>query len=71
MLTIDGSQKSGSGTIVRDAVPFAALVGKALHLTNIRMKRPRPGLRAQHLAAIRACAELCQGELKGDRIGQP
>ncbi len=69
MLTIDGSQKSGSGTIVRDAVPFAALMGKSLHLTNIRVKRPKPGLRAQHLTAIRACAELCQGELQGDRVG--
>jgi len=57
VLTIDGSKKSGSGTIVRDAVPFAALVGKSLHLTNIRVKRPKPGLRAQHLAAIRVCAE--------------
>jgi len=57
MLTIDGSQKSGSGTIVRDAVPFAALVGKARHLTNIRVKRPKPGLRAQHLTTILACAE--------------
>ncbi len=56
MLTIDGSQKSGSGTIVRDAVPFAALMGKSLHLTDIRVKPPQPGLRAQHLAAIRACA---------------
>jgi RNA 3'-terminal phosphate cyclase (ATP) len=42
MITIDGSQKSGSGTIVRDAVSFSVLSGKELFLTNIRAKRPKP-----------------------------
>ncbi len=69
MLTIDGSQKSGSGTIVRDAVPFCALTGKSLRLFNIRSQRKKPGLRTQHLTAIRACAQLCQGELRGDEVG--
>jgi RNA 3'-terminal phosphate cyclase (ATP) len=69
MITVDGSQKSGSGTIVRDTVPFSVLTGKELLLTNIRAKRPNPGLRAQHLRSIEASAHLCQGELKGATIG--
>jgi RNA 3'-terminal phosphate cyclase len=30
MIAIDGNQKSGSGTIVRDAAGLAALSGKAI-----------------------------------------
>jgi len=63
MITIDGGQKSGSGTIVRDAVPFSVLTGEELFLTNIRANRPKPGLRAQHLRGIEASAHICQGEL--------
>jgi len=69
MITIDGSKKSGSGTIVRDAVPFSALTGEELFLTNIRANRPKPGLRAQHLAGIEASAKICQGESAGATIG--
>ena len=69
MITIDGSQKSGSGTIVRDAVPFSVLTGEELYLTNIRTKRHKPGLRAQHLRGIEASAHICQGELAGATIG--
>ncbi|OPY14360.1 MAG: RNA 3'-terminal phosphate cyclase [Syntrophus sp. PtaB.Bin001] len=69
MIEIDGSMKSGSGTIVRDAVSLAALAGQDLHLTNIRTKRPKPGLRAQHLRGIEAIAELCRGRLEGASLG--
>jgi len=69
MLEIDGSQKSGSGTIVRDAVPFSALVGKELYIKNIRAKRDKPGLRAQHLKGIEASAQICQGQFDGAKIG--
>ena len=68
MLELDGSQKSGSGTIVRDAVLLSALVGKELYLKNIRAKRDKPGLRAQHLKGIEASAQICQGQLEGAKI---
>ena len=41
MIEIDGAQKSGSGTIVRDAVSLSVLVGQELHVTNIRAKRDK------------------------------
>ena len=69
MIEIDGSQKSGSGTILRDSVPFAALTGNALRMTNIRAKRQKPGLRPQHLKAAEACAEICGGRLEGASVG--
>ena len=35
MLEIDGSRYSGSGTIVRQAVMFAALTGQAVHIIRV------------------------------------
>ncbi len=69
MLQIDGAQKSGSGTIVRFAVGLAALLGEQLHLTNIRAKREKPGLRPQHLKALQALQQICHGSLDGGEIG--
>lgn len=69
MILVDGAQKSGSGTIVRFAVGLAALLGEELHLTNIRAKREKPGLRPQHLKAVEALQQICQGSLDGGEIG--
>ncbi len=69
MIKIDGSQKSGSGTILRDSIPFSVLTGDGLHMTNIRAKRSKPGLRPQHLKAAEACAEICGGRLEGASVG--
>src|SRR5262249_9271134 len=69
MLHLDGSSFSGSGTIVRFGVPLAALTGQALHLTNVRARRDQPGLRPQHLKAVEAVSQLCQGTLEGGKVG--
>jgi len=69
MIHIDGSQKSGSGTIVRFAVGLATLLGEELHLINIRAKREKPGLRPQHLKSIQALRQMCHGTLSGGEIG--
>jgi RNA 3'-terminal phosphate cyclase (ATP) len=69
MIDIDGAQKSGSGTVVRFAVGLAALLGEELHLTNIRAKREKPGLRPQHLKAIEALRDVCHGSLNGGKVG--
>ena len=69
MIQIDGGQKSGSGTIVRFAAGLATLLGEPLHLTNIRAKRPKPGLRPQHLKALQALKQICHGSLDGAEIG--
>ena len=69
MLEIDGAQQSGSGTLVRFGVALAAALGRPLHVRNARAGRPKPGLRAQHVAAVRACAELCGGRAEGLAVG--
>lgn len=69
MFEVDGSQKSGSGTILRLAVAIAAIKGEALHITNIRANRPKPGLKHQHLESVCAAAKLCNAQLKGASLG--
>lgn len=66
---IDGSQKSGSGTIVRDAVLLSILTNTPIELINIRSKRPKPGLRHQHLKVLEAACEISGGVLQGAFIG--
>jgi RNA 3'-terminal phosphate cyclase (ATP) len=69
MIEVDGSAHSGSGTLLRHAVTLAALLGEPLHMTRIRERREKPGLRPQHVQAVRACRVLSGGELKGDEVG--
>lgn len=69
MIEIDGSERLGSGTIVRLAVALAALTGQPLRMINARARRDQPGLRPQHLQSVRACAELCDAEVAGLAVG--
>jgi len=68
MLEIDGSKKSGSGTILRLSVALAGILGEPLHIYNIRKKRSQPGLRPQHLEAVITAAKLCSANVKGASI---
>jgi len=65
LFEVDGSQKSGSGTILRLSVALAAITKQSLHIYNIRQKRPQPGLKPQHLEAVLTAARLCNAETKG------
>ena len=65
MIEIDGSLHSGSGTIVRQAVAYAALTGQPVRVRNARARRRHPGLRPQHLRAIQAICDLSGGTLEG------
>lgn len=69
MIEIDGSYGEGGGQIVRTACSLAVLTGKSCRIFNIRQGREPPGLKLQHLLALRALAELCDGRLEGDQIG--
>lgn len=69
MITIDGTYGEGGGQIIRSAVALAAITQTPIEILNIRGGRPKPGLQAQHLTAVRAMAELCGAELIGDALG--
>lgn len=69
MVEIDGSQKSGSGTILRLSVALAAITNQPLHIFNIRQNRPQPGLKHQHLEAVLTAAKLCNAKVQGATLG--
>jgi len=69
LLEIDGSQKSGSGTILRLSIALAGILGEPLHIYNIRQRRDQPGLRPQHLEAVLTAAKLCNAETEGAKLG--
>jgi len=69
MLEIDGSQKSGSGTILRLSIALAGILGEPVHIFNIRHRRKQPGLRPQHLESVNTAAKLCNAETDGVKLG--
>ncbi|HEX6383495.1 MAG TPA: RNA 3'-terminal phosphate cyclase [Anaerolineae bacterium] len=68
MLVVDGSQGEGGGQILRTCLSLSALTGRPFRLENIRAGRSRPGLRPQHLTAVRAMAAVCNAEVTGDKL---
>ena len=71
MLEIDGGTGEGGGQIVRTSLSLSALTCTPFRIHNIRMKRPKPGLRPQHLAAVQAAAAISGAAVEGARIGSP
>jgi len=69
MLEIDASYGEGGGQLLRSAVALAAITGTAVHLRRIRAGRDRPGLAPQHLAAVRAVAEICGAPVDAWALG--
>lgn len=69
MLEIDGAALSGSGMIVRQAVAYAGVSGTAIHMHDVRARRPRPGLRRQHLCAVEAVRAMVGGSTEGAWVG--
>jgi RNA 3'-terminal phosphate cyclase (ATP) len=69
MIDIDGSLYSGSGTIVRQAVTYAALTGRPVRVRSARARRWRPGLRPQHVRAVQAIRDLVGGSVNGAEVG--
>lgn len=65
MLTIDGAQGEGGGQILRTALALSICLDKAFRMINIRACRRRPGLQYQHLAAVKAAADVSQAEVNG------
>jgi RNA 3'-terminal phosphate cyclase (ATP) len=68
MLTIDGSLGEGGGQILRSALALSLCRQRAFRIVRIRAHRPRPGLRPQHLAAVRAAADICGARVDGATI---
>ena len=68
MIRIDGSKGEGGGQILRSALSLSAATGQPFEMVNIRAGREKPGLMRQHLACVRAAAEICGGYLDGAEL---
>ncbi len=66
---VDGSLLEGGGQLLRVAVALSAVTGKTIRVDRIRVKREKPGLRHQHLSAVKAVADLVGAEVTGLEIG--
>jgi RNA 3'-terminal phosphate cyclase (ATP) len=69
MIEIDASMGEGGGQIVRTCLALAMCTGAPVTLHNVRARRGNPGLRAQHLAAVRAAAAICDARVSGATLG--
>ena len=69
VLKIDGSYGEGGGQILRSIVSLSAIIGKPIEVINIRAKRQNPGLRRQHLFAIKTVADLFHATVENLVVG--
>jgi RNA 3'-terminal phosphate cyclase (ATP) len=68
-LVIDGSMGEGGGQILRSALALSAILQQPVKIVNIRAKRRNPGLRPQHLTAVKALAALSHARVEGAYVG--
>lgn len=69
MITVQGDMLEGGGQILRLSTALAALIGEPIRIVRVRGKRRPPGLRRQHMTALRVLASLCNGHVEGLRLG--
>lgn len=69
VMKIDGSYGEGGGQLLRCAVALSALTGTEVEISDIRARRGKPGLAAQHLTAVMGVASLCDAEVDNAYVG--
>ena len=69
MIELDASIGEGGGQVLRYSLALASITGRDVRLRNVRVKRERPGLQHQHLAALRLLASLTRAYVEGDELG--
>jgi RNA 3'-terminal phosphate cyclase (ATP) len=68
-IEIDGSMGEGGGQVLRSSLALSMITGNPVHITNIRAGREKPGIRAQHLAAVDAAAAVSKAVVEGAQMG--
>jgi RNA 3'-terminal phosphate cyclase (ATP) len=68
-LQIDGSHGEGGGQILRTSLSLSVLTGQPVEIVHIRAGRSKPGLKAQHLAAVQAAAAISAAQVEGAELG--
>jgi len=68
-LKINGEFGEGGGQIIRTAITLSCITKQPIIIENIRNNRKIPGLRAQHLTAIKILQKICDADVEGAKIG--
>ncbi|MFB6180516.1 MAG: RNA 3'-terminal phosphate cyclase [Candidatus Nanohalobium sp.] len=63
MIEINGEK--GGGQMLRTALTLSAVTGKNFEIENIRGSRKDPGLKNQHLQAVKAAKKVCNAKTEG------
>ncbi len=66
---MDGSHGEGGGQILRTALALSAVLRRPVLVKNIRARRPKPGLRSQHLTSVQLLAEMTDADVRGAALG--
>ncbi|TFH31531.1 MAG: RNA 3'-terminal phosphate cyclase [Anaerolineales bacterium] len=69
MIELDGAVGEGGGQILRSALTLSLLTQQPFRIQNVRARRLKPGLRPQHLAAVRAATAISQSRAEGAEPG--
>lgn len=68
MIEIDGSQGEGGGQMLRTSLTLSMATGQPFRIFHLRANRKKPGLKRQHLTAVRAAAEISGANVQGDSL---
>mgnify|MGYP001819094455 CR=1 FL=1 len=68
-VVIDGSRGEGGGQVLRTALSLSLITGRPVRIHGIRARRRNPGLRRQHLTAVRAAAAVGDADTNGAQLG--
>ena len=68
MIEIDGSFGEGGGQIIRSSLALSAVTGRPFHIANIRAGRKKPGLKLQHVTAVKAATRICNARTEGAEL---
>ncbi|MCA9068770.1 MAG: RNA 3'-phosphate cyclase, partial [Planctomycetaceae bacterium] len=68
MIEIDGSTGEGGGQMLRTSLALSMATGKPFRIHRLRANRKKPGLKRQHLTAVRAAAEISGATVQGDEL---
>jgi RNA 3'-phosphate cyclase len=69
LLEIDGSHGEGGGQMMRSAIALSLLTAKPFRMFCIRAGREKPGLKAQHLHALKTSERVFGSRVTGATLG--